>query len=121
MHRRGTVQLIRNTILYVDHVLAEIIRKLDRSGVPYVFIYLSDHGESLMEGGRMFHGTARRAAARGTGRNPLDREIFSAISIVERPAYHQQDVFDTVLDLLSIETTSFDKNRSFIKRGSAQR
>ena len=45
-----------NTILYVDHVLGGIIQTLDRSGVPYVFMYLSDHGESLMEDGVMFHG-----------------------------------------------------------------
>ena len=45
-----------NTILYADYVLGEIIRSLDRSRVPYVFIYVSDHGESLMEEGRLFHG-----------------------------------------------------------------
>ena len=28
-----------NTILYVDHVLGRIVQTLDRSGVPYVFIY----------------------------------------------------------------------------------
>ncbi len=45
-----------NTILYADHVLAGILDALDRSRRPYVFIYLSDHGESLMDGGRMYHG-----------------------------------------------------------------
>lgn len=41
------------------YVLGEIIQTLDRSGVPYVFIYLSDHGESLLEDGVMFHGMCR--------------------------------------------------------------
>ena len=45
-----------NTILYVDHVVSEAIHALERAAVPYVFIYLSDHGESLLEAGRMFHG-----------------------------------------------------------------
>ncbi len=106
-----------NTILYVDYVLGEIIQKLDRSGVPYVFIYLSDHGESLMEGGRVFHGVPPGVPLPAEQAEiPLIVKSSVPISIVKRPAYHQQDVFDTVLDLLSIETTSFDKNGSFIKK-----
>ncbi len=96
-----------NSLLYVDYVLGEIIQKLDRSRVPYVFIYLSDHGESLMEGGRMFHGMPP-----GVPLPPEQAEIPLIVkssvpmSIVKRPEYHQQDVFDTVLDLLSIEAVS---------------
>jgi len=45
-----------NTILYVDYVLGEIIHQLENSGAPYVFMYLSDHGESLLEDDRIFHG-----------------------------------------------------------------
>ena len=108
-----------NTILYVDYVLGEIIRKLDRSRVPYVFIYLSDHGESLMEDGRMFHGMppgvplpAEQAEV------PLIVKSSVPISLAERAEYQQQDVFDTVLDLFSIQTTTFDKHGSFIKKRS---
>lgn len=109
-----------NSLLYVDYVLAEIIQKLDRSHVPYVFIYLSDHGESLMEGGRVFHGVPPGVPLPAEQAEiPLIVKSSVPISIVKRQAYHQQDVFDTVLDLLSIETTSFDKNGSFIKKRSA--
>lgn len=113
-----------NSILYVDYVLGEIIRRLDRSRVPYVFLYLSDHGESLMEEGRMFHGMppgvplpAEQAEV------PLIVKSSVPISIVERPEYLQQDVFDTVLDLFSIQTTLFDNKGSFIKKrtGAAMR
>jgi glucan phosphoethanolaminetransferase (alkaline phosphatase superfamily) len=38
-----------NTILYVDYVVSNIIKTLDKSKVQYVFFYLSDHGESLLE------------------------------------------------------------------------
>jgi len=38
------------------------------------------------------------------------------IRIVERDEYRQQDVFDTVLDLLSIESPVVDRSRSFVKR-----
>ena len=67
-----------NTILYVDHVLSEAIQRLDESGVPYVFIYLSDHGESLMEDGMMFHGMPPASPARGAGRDSADREVLGA-------------------------------------------
>jgi lipid A ethanolaminephosphotransferase len=106
-----------NSILYVDYVVGTIVQRLDRSGVPYVFIYLSDHGESLMEDGRMFHGMppgvplpAEQAEV------PLIVKSSVPIAIVERAAYHNQDVFDSVLDLFSIETTMFDKSRGFIKK-----
>ena len=109
-----------NSILYVDHVLGQLIQRLDGSHVPYVFIYLSDHGESLMEGGRMFHGMPpgvrlppEQAAI------PLIVKSSVPISIVRRPEYRQQDVFDTVVDLLSIQTPLFDTNGSFIKKSGA--
>jgi len=111
-----------NTILYVDHVLGEIIRTLDRSGVPYVFIYLSDHGESLMEGGRMFHGMPPGVPLPAEQAEiPLIVKASVPISIVERHEYRQQDVFDTVLDLLSLQTTLLDSNGTFIKRTTEQR
>ena len=111
-----------NTILYVDYVLGEIIDKLDRSGVPYVFIYLSDHGESLMEGGRMFHGMPPGVALPAEQAEiPLIVKASVPISIVERPEYPQPEVFDTVLELFSIQSTMFDKeSRSFIKKRSQQ-
>jgi len=109
-----------NTILYADYVLGEILQKLDRSGAPYVFIYLSDHGESLMDEGRMFHGMPP-----GVSLPPEQAEIplivssSVPISIVRRAKYRQQDVFDTVLDLFTVQTTMLDKSGSFIKKRTA--
>ncbi|HTY93668.1 MAG TPA: sulfatase-like hydrolase/transferase [Steroidobacteraceae bacterium] len=106
-----------NTILYVDHVVGEIIRKLDAAAIPYVFIYLSDHGESLMEGGRMFHGMPPGVPLpEEQAQIPLIVKSSVPISIVKRPEYHQQDVFDTVLELFSIQTPMFDSNGSFIRK-----
>ncbi|MBC8027934.1 MAG: DUF1705 domain-containing protein [Steroidobacteraceae bacterium] len=106
-----------NTILYVDHVLGEAIRTLDRSGVPYVFIYLSDHGESLMEDGVMFHGMPPgMKLPDGQAQIPLIVKSSVPISIDKRAEYTQADVFDTVLDLLSIESPTFDKSGSFVKK-----
>jgi len=106
-----------NSILYVDHVLAGILRTLDRSGAPYVFIYLSDHGESLMDDGRMFHGMPPGIPLPPEQAEvPLIVKSSVPISIVKRSNYSQPDVFDTVLDLFTIESPMFDKRGSFIKK-----
>lgn len=108
-----------NTILYADHVLGRILQTLDRSGAPYVFIYLSDHGESLMEEGRMFHGMPPGIALPPEqAQIPLIVKSSVPVSILERDEYSQQDVYDTVLDLFAIQTPLFDTDGSFIKRQS---
>jgi lipid A ethanolaminephosphotransferase len=106
-----------NTILYADHVIGAALRQLDASGVPYVFIYLSDHGESLLEEGRLFHGTPPGVSLpREQAEIPLIVKASMPISIAPRAEYRQQDVFDTVLDLFSIETTMFDRSGGFVTR-----
>ena len=108
-----------NTILYVDHVVGGILRVLDRSGSRYVFIYLSDHGESLLDEGRMFHGMPPGISLPPEqAQVPLIVKSSVPISVVERAEYTQRDVYDTVLDLLSIETPHFDTDGSFIRRGT---
>jgi glucan phosphoethanolaminetransferase (alkaline phosphatase superfamily) len=109
-----------NTILYVDFVVSEALSRLDRSGVPYVFIYLSDHGESLMEDGRLFHGVPPGISLPPEQAEiPLIVKASVPIQIVEREEYRQLDVFDTVLDLLSIESPMADPSRAFVKRVNA--
>jgi len=106
-----------NTILYLDHVLSGVLQALDDSGAPYVFIYLSDHGESLLEGGRMFHGMPPgMALPPEQAEIPLIVKSSVPISIEKRAAYAQPDVYDTVLGLLSIQTPLFDSRGSFISR-----
>src|SRR6185312_9539700 len=92
------------------------IQTLDRSGVPYVFIYLSDHGESLLENGFMFHGLPPGVSLPPEqAQVPLIVKSSIPISIVGRTEYQQPDVFDSILDLFSIQST-FDKTGSFIKK-----
>ncbi len=106
-----------NTILYVDHVLGQIIDELDDSGVPYVLIYLSDHGESLLEEGRIFHGMPPGISLPSEQAEvPLIVRSSVPISIVERDEYPQQEVFDTVLDLLSVKTNMLRNDKVFITK-----
>jgi len=105
-----------NTILYVDYVLGEIISKLDNSGAPYVFIYLSDHGESLLEDGVIFHGMPPGISLPPEqAQVPLIIKSSVPISLTKRDEYTQQDVYDSVLELLSIKVDIFENKGSFIK------
>jgi lipid A ethanolaminephosphotransferase len=106
-----------NTLLYVDYVLGQTIQALDASGVPYVFIYLSDHGESLLENGMMFHGVPPGVALPAEQADiPLIVKSSVPITIEKRATYQQPDVYDSVLDLLSIESPQLDRAGSFIKK-----
>lgn len=108
-----------NTILYVDHVVGTILQTLDRSRVPYVFFYLSDHGESLLEDGRMFHGVPPGIPLPPEqAQIPLIVKSSIPISIQQRAEYRQPDVFDTVLKLFSIDTPMFDMKGNFIEKQS---
>ena len=105
-----------NTILYVDHVVGKITDKLEKSKVPYVFIYLSDHGESLMEDGHIFHGMPPGVPLpKEQAQIPLIVKSSLPISIIKRAEYGQQDVYDTILGLFSIETNIRNKDKNFIK------
>lgn len=108
-----------NTILYVDHVLGQAIQALDQSGVPYVLIYVSDHGESLMENGVMFHGMPPGMTLPDEqAQIPLIVKSSVPISITKHAEYGQPAVFDTILDLFSIESQGFDRAESFIKKAA---
>jgi lipid A ethanolaminephosphotransferase len=106
-----------NAILYVDHVVSTIVQTLDSSGTPYVFIYLSDHGESLLEDGYLFHGMPPGMSLPAEqAQIPLIVKASVPISIERRAEYQQPDVYDTVVDLFSIDSPMFDKAGSFIKK-----
>jgi lipid A ethanolaminephosphotransferase len=105
-----------NTILYVDHVVAAAIRALDAARVPYVFIYLSDHGESLLENGILFHGMPPGMALPAEqSQVPLIVKSSVPLSIAPRAEYGQPDVFDSVLDLFTIRAPGFDAAGSFLE------
>lgn len=105
-----------NTMLYVDYVLNEILQSLESSGDEYVFIFVSDHGESLLEGGRIFHGMPPSIPLPPEqAQVPLLVKSSMPISIKERDEYLQQDIYSTVLSLFAIDSPVLDENRSFIE------
>lgn len=109
-----------NTIAYTDHVLAQVIDLLDAADrvIPAMY-YVSDHGESLGEGGLYLHGTPYFMAPEYQTRVPmviwmsqrfrnslaLDAECLAARAA--EPISHD-NLFSTVLGMLDVMTTARD-------------
>jgi lipid A ethanolaminephosphotransferase len=70
-----------------------------------------------MEDGMIFHGVPPGMPLPAEQADiPLIVKASVPISIRPRAVYQQPDVFDTVLDLLSIQSPTFDKAGNFIER-----
>jgi glucan phosphoethanolaminetransferase (alkaline phosphatase superfamily) len=65
-HRDAIRNAYDNSVLYTDHVLAEMIAVLERTGRDSVLLYVSDHGQVLFEGmcGKAGHGVPSALAYR---------------------------------------------------------
>jgi len=106
-----------NTMLYVDYVVSNLIDTLEESKVPYVFFYLSDHGESLLENDRVFHGMPPGIdLPYEQAHIPLIVKSSIPIKVLKRDEYKQQDIYDTILGLFSIDIDVLKKEKVFIKR-----
>ena len=106
-----------NTILYVDYVVSSLIDTLEQSKLPYIFIYLSDHGESLLENNRVFHGMPPGIdLPYEQAHIPLLVKSSIPIKVLKKDEYTQQDVYDTIIDLLSIDIDILKKDKVFIQK-----
>lgn len=109
-----------NTIAYTDHFLAQVIDLLDASDrvIPAMY-YVSDHGESLGEGGLYLHGTPYFMAPEYQTRVPMvlwmsarfrdslghDPDCLKASAA--NPVSHD-NMFSTVLGMVDVTTTARD-------------
>jgi lipid A ethanolaminephosphotransferase len=109
-----------NTIAYTDFFLSQVIDLLDASDrvIPAMY-YVSDHGESLGEGGLYLHGTPYFMAPDYQTRVPmvlwmsqrfrdslaLDAGCLSAAA--EEPVSHD-NMFSTILGMLDVTTEAKD-------------
>jgi lipid A ethanolaminephosphotransferase len=110
-----------NTIAYTDYFLAQVIDLLDASDrvIPAMY-YVSDHGESLGEGGLYLHGTPYFMAPEYQTRVPMvlwmserfrdslgvDQDCLK--SAAEAPVSHD-NMFSTVLGMVDVTTTARDE------------
>ena len=109
-----------NTIAYTDHFLSQVIDLLDASDrVTPAMFYVSDHGESLGEGGLYLHGTPYFMAPEDQTHVPmliwmskpfrdslaLDRDCMAKSAA--DPLSHD-NMFSTVPGMLDVTTTAKD-------------
>ena len=111
-----------NTILYTDHVLAElanVLQDLDGKGHPASMIYMSDHGESLGEKNIYLHGMPYAIAPREQKHIPAvmwfspryQTEFGIDAACVAHNAQAEvshDNFFHSVLGLLDVETKTYN-------------
>lgn len=111
--RESIVNAYDNTILYGDHLLAQVIGLLERHAdrIEPTMLYLSDHGESLGEEGLYLHGLPYAMAPEVQKHVPmvawspgLDQACLE--SLRDRP-YSHDNLFDTVLGLFAVRTAEY--------------
>ena len=110
-----------NTIAYTDWFLAQVIDQLDASDrvIPAMY-YVSDHGESLGEGGLYLHGTPYFMAPDYQTRVPMvlwmSQRFRDSLALdqgclakaADAPVSHD-NMFSTVLGMLDVTTTARDE------------
>jgi lipid A ethanolaminephosphotransferase len=118
-----------NSILYTDYVLHGLITRLERLSDRYdtAMLYVSDHGESLGEGGVFLHGLPYAIAPAAQTHVPLVFWMSTAFAgefAVDRPclageagkAYSHDNLFHSVIGLLDIDTTAYQPTLDMFAR-----
>jgi lipid A ethanolaminephosphotransferase len=122
--REEVVNAFDNVILYTDHVLSELIRVLDLADDRFdtALLYVSDHGESLGEGGLYLHGIPYAIAPDQQTHVPmitwLSQPFARAADIDwrclqsrENEKLSHDNIFHSVLGVLDIETAAYSADR----------
>ncbi len=134
-NREQIVNSYDNTILYTDHVLAELIgvlRAVAAKGINTAMIYVSDHGESLGEKGLYLHGMPRALAPKEQTHIPMitwfapqtlaqlgmDMECLH-YAAETRPASHD-NLFHMMLGLFDISSALYDPALDVVRRCRAR-
>ncbi|TCS99509.1 lipid A ethanolaminephosphotransferase [Tepidimonas ignava] len=124
--REHIVNAYDNTIAYTDHVLGELVAWLAQRRGPAALLYVSDHGESLGEGGLYLHGMPYALAPReqthvpmalwlnGTMRQRLQLDMACLQRRAAEPASHDH-LFHTVAGLLGVRTRVYDAERDLLR------
>ncbi|MCB1735850.1 MAG: phosphoethanolamine--lipid A transferase [Gammaproteobacteria bacterium] len=118
-----------NTLLYTDHVLAELIHLLQSQQDKYdiALYFASDHGESLGENGLYLHGMPYLFAPEQQTRVPAilwlsqgykqDRGISdTCLKAHKDDTYAHDNIFHTVLGALDIRTELYQAKLDMLDR-----
>jgi lipid A ethanolaminephosphotransferase len=129
--REQIVNSYDNTILYTDHVLAELIemlRTMATKGVDTAMIYASDHGESLGEKGLYLHGMPRAIAPKeqiqipmmlwfsGAAQDRLGIDMECLKEAAERKPASHDNLFHTTLGIYDIQSQLYNQKLDVLAR-----
>lgn len=115
--REEVVNAYDNALRYTDHFLAETIALLKRNDEKFetALFYVSDHGESLGEGGTYLHGLPKAIAPAAQLVVPAIMWFGAGFDELDRPAllnkatqrFTHDNLFHTVLGFMEIETAIY--------------
>ncbi|WP_459207786.1 phosphoethanolamine transferase [Pseudomonas sp. MLB6B] len=119
--RDSIVNAYDNTLLYTDHVLAQLLDLLrkNQAHVATAMVYLSDHGESLGEFNLFLHGTPYMLAPEQQKHVPLlvwlsdtyQQAVGVDMDCLARnrsAPLSQDNLFHSMLGLLQVQTRVYD-------------
>lgn len=115
-----------NAIVYTDYFLHQVIELLREYDGPYetAMLYVSDHGESLGEGGLYLHGLPNFVAPDAQRHVPVimwigqfnDDINREAMSDLRHAKFSHDNVFHTILGLLEVESVEYDPDLDLVRR-----
>ena len=128
---QSLVNAYDNSIRYTDWVLSQLIAQLDAlPDTQVLLLYLSDHGQSLGEGGVYLHGLPNALAPEAQRMIPflawMDDDFARAHGLdparLGRPIPDPQDrIFSTVLGALGIASPAYRADRDVLRPGDGTR
>jgi len=118
-----------NAIVYTDYFLSKTIALLKENETAFetALVYMADHGESLGEKGLYLHGIPYFMAPREQthvgallwfGKGFETREEVQKLRTNAENAYSHDNLFHTLLGLMRIETSVYDKTKDILFKGN---
>ena len=128
--REEIVNSYDNTIVFTDHFLARVIDFLRANDGPFetVMLYMSDHGESLGEGGLYLHGMPAFLAPEAQTKVPMivwfgpsydDARIEDLRRLGDAPLSHD-NLFHTTLGIFEVDTDVRDPGLDLLERSRSR-
>ncbi|MEC6830583.1 phosphoethanolamine--lipid A transferase [Photobacterium toruni] len=122
-----------NTILYTDYVISQLIEKLKGYSDKYntALFYISDHGESLGEGGLYLHGTPYSLAPKYQTTVPMmmwfsksftqDRDLNltcleDLATNAKQGDYSQDNIFSSMLGIMNVNTSVYKPQQDIFRQ-----
>jgi len=113
-----------NTIFYNDFLLHKLIQDLKSFNFPVVMLYISDHGESLGEGGFYLHGAPNTIAPKYQREIPFivwmndefkKQKGLTNKSIIKQNTYSQEFIFHSILGAFEANSSVYNPTKDIFK------